>query len=236
MADISQITLPSGTTYNIKDTVAREAISSGGTFTVAWNGSGAPTVANIPKDVTIVYEGTTYTGTLDPSENTLRKFYLVKSSTQQDPTLFDIYDEYITIDNGSGANPRYQWEKIGDTQIKLSEIVKGVTPVTSKLQTTAVRGVTGSTTASLVTRAEQTTATGETTASNDNSKILANISVSEEVLTIHAITLNTQTTGSTSAVSSVTVPVADSTTTTVATGNLDANGSGDSVMTNITVS
>jgi len=114
MADISQITLPSGTTYDIKDTVARSAISSGGTFVIAWGGSGAPTVANVPAGVNIIYNNTTYTGTLAASITTTKKFYLVHSNTQQDPTLSDIYDEYITIQTSTNPDT-YAWEKIGDT-------------------------------------------------------------------------------------------------------------------------
>lgn len=34
MADISQITMPDGTTYNIKDTVARQSGGGGGTGTL----------------------------------------------------------------------------------------------------------------------------------------------------------------------------------------------------------
>ena len=127
MADISQIRMPSGSLYDIKDTVARSAISSGGTFVVAWNGNDSPVAANIPAGVTVSYNNNTITGTLAASINTIKKFYLVRSSSQQNPTLLDIYDEYITLDNGEEANPRYTWEKIGDTQIKLSEIVTNVT-------------------------------------------------------------------------------------------------------------
>jgi hypothetical protein len=77
MADISQITLPSGTTYDIKDTVARAGVSSGGTFVIAWAGNSAPTVANIPKDVVVRYGNTDYTGTKVASANDLKKFFLV---------------------------------------------------------------------------------------------------------------------------------------------------------------
>lgn len=131
MADISKITLPSGDTYNIKDEVARAAIN--GIFVIAWNGTGTATAANIPAGVT----AGTVTGTLAAGTTTLGKFYLVKSSSQQDPTLSDIYDEYVTVDNGASANPRYTWEKIGDTQIKLTAVV---TDVKLNKQTSTVIG------------------------------------------------------------------------------------------------
>lgn len=51
MPDISKITLPSGTTYDIKDSVVREAIAGGVSFIIAWDGTGTPTVANIPAGV-----------------------------------------------------------------------------------------------------------------------------------------------------------------------------------------
>lgn len=281
MADISQITLPSGDTFNIKDSAARAAIN--GIFVIAWNGTAAPAVASVPKDVVIKYNNNTYTGTMAASADTLGKFYLVKSSSQQDPTLLDIYDEYVTVQNGNA----YSWEKIGDTQIKLTAVVtdvtlnkdtatvigsnatlkistyptykvtpsttyikasssggavtasgdnvtvmtgigtpdkqdvlKSVTTTKKKLELTSVTGVSGSTTASKVTRTSQTTATGGTTPSDDNSKILANISVSNETLSIGAVTLGTQTTYSMNAPTDITVPKAATSSTTVATGSL----------------
>ena len=246
MADISQIKLPSGTTYDIKDTVARSLVTNNGTFVIAWNGTGTPDASKIPAGVVVTYtSGSTtasITGSLVASDgsgnienSTLKKFYLVKSATQVNNQ--DIYDEYITVDNGSSANPRYTWEKIGDTQIALSEIVTGVTPQTSKLVTTTVTGVTGSTTASRVSAGTtQTTATGAGTASSTNTDWLKGVSVSNEILTIGAATLNTQDTTQISIdVPSVTVPIADNSATTVATGSLNANGTGDTVVTGLTV-
>lgn len=42
MADISKITLPSGNTYNLKDAVARQAISGGVTFIMAVDAGTTP--------------------------------------------------------------------------------------------------------------------------------------------------------------------------------------------------
>ena len=97
MADISKITLPSGNTYNIKDTVARQMISGGVSFVIAWNGSSAPVVADIPAGVKVTYNGTVYTGTLAATADTVGSFYLVKSSSTPSSETLDIYDEYVTV-------------------------------------------------------------------------------------------------------------------------------------------
>lgn len=115
MADISKITLPSGNTYYIKDETAREMISGGISFIVAWNGSSAPTVANIPAGVQVTYGGTTYTGTLAAADAQSGAFYLVKSSTQEG--TLDVYDEYVVVGGETKS-----WEKLGDTQMDLSDL------------------------------------------------------------------------------------------------------------------
>lgn len=116
MADISKITLPSGNTYNIKDVVAREAIAGGVSFIISWNGSTTPVPANIPAGVVVTYNGTNYTGTLAANSAQPGAFYLVKSSTQKD--TLDVYDEYVAI----GATGSKIWERLGDTQISLSDL------------------------------------------------------------------------------------------------------------------
>lgn len=109
MADISKITLPSGTTYNIKDEVARQAAGAGVSFVVATD------AASTPKDVTWDDDGTTITGTLEPSDSTAGAFYLVPATTSGGK---DIYAEYITLKDGN----TYSWEKIGTTDIDLSNL------------------------------------------------------------------------------------------------------------------
>lgn len=52
--------------------------------------------------------------------DTMHKIYLVPSS---DPQTQNVKDEYITIDNGAGSQPRYTWEQIGSTAIDLSGYV-----------------------------------------------------------------------------------------------------------------
>lgn len=343
---IDRITLPSGNTYYIADREIRdvvetlsEAIAGGVSYVIAWDGTAAPVVANIPAGVVVVYNGTEYTGTLAANSATPGAFYLVKSATQAGGTL-DKYDEYVPVgDTGSKS-----WEKIGDTQIDLSNVVTGVsltkqtdtvigtdatftitqptvelstgatagtgvisvatgitsvtdpntslsaesssatgraqfiqsvsttkisasasggavsasgdnvtaltglgtpstanvassvTPTTKKLETTTITGVIGITTPDVVkTRSSQTTATGAGTSSSTNTDWLKGVSVSNGVLTIGAATLNTQTTYSAGAPSSITIPTAASSATTVATGSTTTTGSGADIVTDVAV-
>lgn len=122
MADISKITLPSGNTYDIKDATARQMISGGVSFIIAWNGASTPVIADIPAGVVVTYNGTDYTGTLSAENAQAGAFYLIKSSTQQTGSL-DIYDEYVPV----GTTGSKTWEKIGDTQLDLSDVVVSVT-------------------------------------------------------------------------------------------------------------
>ena len=122
MADISKITLPSGNTYEIKDAVAREMISGGVSFIVAWDGTAAPVVAQIPEGVVVTYQGTNYTGTLTAATAQAGAFYLVKSSSTPSVEPLDIYDEYVVVGSTTKS-----WEKIGDTQLNLTDVVTGVT-------------------------------------------------------------------------------------------------------------
>lgn len=130
MPDISKIKLPSGGVYDIKDTTAREMISGGVSFNIVWTSadyasSTAPTeerLNGIPKDVVVYYNNgaKSATGNLTASSNTKGKFYLIYSKTQTD--ALDVFDEYVTV----GADSALTWEKIGDTQIDLSNVVTGV--------------------------------------------------------------------------------------------------------------
>ena len=121
MADISKITLPSGTTYDIKDSVARDMISAGVSFIVAWDGTGTAVAANVPAGVV----AGTVTGTLAPGDSVAGAFYLVKSKTLPNSETLDNYDEYVVIKPTSNENDWY-WEKIGDTQLNLTDVVTGV--------------------------------------------------------------------------------------------------------------
>lgn len=123
MPDISKIRLPgSNTDYDIKDAVARQMISGGVSFIIAWDGTAVPTVAEIPEGVVVKYNGTNYTGTLPADDATAGAFYLIKSATAPSSETLDIYDEYVP----AGTTGSKFWEKIGDTQLNLTDVVTGV--------------------------------------------------------------------------------------------------------------
>lgn len=135
---IEKITLPSGNTYFIADREIRDvvedlkqAVAGGVSYNVAWDGTSEPTVGNIPAGVTVTYNGTTYTGTMDANNATPGAFYLIKSATQVDGK--DVYDEYVPV----GPDGSKTWEKIGDTQIALNDVV---TDVSLTKQTDSVIG------------------------------------------------------------------------------------------------
>lgn len=109
MADISKIILPSGSIYNIKDEVARQMASDGVSFTVCTD------AASTPQGVTWDDHGTTITGTLVASTDTTGVFYLVPTTTAGGK---DIFAEYVTVKQGNV----YSWEKIGTTDIDLSNL------------------------------------------------------------------------------------------------------------------
>lgn len=123
MAEISKVQLPSGGIYDIKDATARQMISGGVSFIIAWNGSSTPVVENIPAGVKVVYNGTTYTGSMSADSAQAGAFYLVKSSTQTSEGTLDVYDEYVPV----GPTGSKFWEKIGDTQVDLEDVVRGIT-------------------------------------------------------------------------------------------------------------
>lgn len=115
--------------------------------------------------------------------------------------------------------------------------VKSVSAETGKnLVTTTVTGVQASTTtASKATAAtSQTTASGSGTASSTNTDWLKGVSVANEILTIGAATMDTQTTTQFT-FADVTVPIKAASATTVATGATSESGTGDAVVTGVTV-
>lgn len=102
MPNISKIQLPSGTTYDLRDSRVDNINSFD--YIVSTN------AANTPKDVTWDDGGTTITGTLVAASTTMYKIYLVPSSNGTN----DIYDEYITV-NATGTT--YKWEMFGNTKL-----------------------------------------------------------------------------------------------------------------------
>ena len=121
MAEISKITLPSGNTYDLKDAVARQMISGGISFIIAWDGISEPLTSDIPEGVQVLYQEQYYTGDLAASDAQPGAFYLVCTATPEDAN--DVFDEYVPVDFGGSK----VWEKIGDTQLDLTDVVTGVT-------------------------------------------------------------------------------------------------------------
>lgn len=114
MADksyISQIQLPgSEVAYYIKDQEARDAIAQINSFEYVISTDAATT----PKDVEWDDDGTTITGTLVASADTMYKIYLVPSANGTK----DVFDEYITLKQGNA----YSWEMFGNTDVHLADL------------------------------------------------------------------------------------------------------------------
>lgn len=103
MAYISKITIPGGTTYDIKDACAWSEITS------LWS------VINQGALDLVVVESLP-----NASAGTKGKIYLV-SDTTHNPSTNDVYDEYVTVVGGTTSSPTYSWEKIGNTDVNLSD-------------------------------------------------------------------------------------------------------------------
>lgn len=103
---ISQITLPTGSTYDIKDAEARDLIAA----LHNWSYVVATDAATTPQGVQWDDDGTTITGTLLPTNATMYKIYLVPS----DESANDIYAEYVTINPSEST---YSWEMFGTTKL-----------------------------------------------------------------------------------------------------------------------
>ena len=115
MADISKIRLPgSETTYDIKDAVAREAISHINAFDYVI----AKNAATTPAGVEWMDGSTKITGILAASADTLSKIYLVPSTNG----THDVFDEYITVNTSDTSTPAYSWEMFGNTDVRLDDL------------------------------------------------------------------------------------------------------------------
>lgn len=115
-------------------------------------------------------------------------------------------------------------------------VLTGVSATKSHLATSTIYGVGSSTTTASKATAgtSQTTATGAGTATTNNTDWLKGCSVTDEVLTIGAASMNTQSTTQYT-FSDVTVPIKNSTATTFATGSLATSG-GAEVATDVSAS
>lgn len=263
MAEISKITLPSGNTYDIKDATARQMISGGVSFVIAWDGN-QPTIANIPAGVKVIYNETEYTGTLDADDAQAGAFYLVKSSTLPSSETLDIYDEYVPV----GTTGSKTWEKIGDTQLNLTDVVTGVslskqtdtvigsdatftvtdptvtvTPSTTYLAATASGATVGAdgTTSAVTGYSNPSTDTFVKSVSAETNKKMVTTTVPNVTSAGSASTWSFAMGTGTGNTETLIISGANSTAptlgtaVTVATGATDANGTGDSVVTGVTI-
>ena len=107
--------------YQVKDPVARAAIAGGNKFVFAWKGGGTPDVTKIPNTVTVRYNGTAYTGTLDPAvahANVPSGFWLV---SVDDGGGQDGYEEYFPTEDTDTTPSVWKWERIGFIGMSLSD-------------------------------------------------------------------------------------------------------------------
>lgn len=103
---LTQVELPSGSTYDLVDLGARDLIAAINN----WEYVVCSEASNTPKDVTWDKSGVTITGTLVASATTMYKIYLVPDNNGTN----DIYDEYVTVNPSSST---YKWEMFGNTKL-----------------------------------------------------------------------------------------------------------------------
>lgn len=164
MPDISRITLPSGTTYDIKDAVARQAISAGVAFIVSKD------AASTPQGVKWINASSVeVTGTLVASTTTMGSIYLVPASITSQK---DVYDEYVTVEDGGS----YSWERLGSTDIDLSDLgeLAYKDTVTLNKQTATASNVTGATVTNTAVNVTPTTTNLDVVLETTGSKTTAN--------------------------------------------------------------
>lgn len=101
---------PKAETYDKDEVDSIVAALSRQEYIVAWDGSSAPVVADIPAGVTVTYSGTPYTGTLAASASTVNKIYMVWNGVA--------YDMYATSQDGG-----YSWVPMGSTSVDLTQYV-----------------------------------------------------------------------------------------------------------------
>ena len=102
---ISEITLPSGSVYSIKDSEARDLIAAINN----WDYVVAHDAASTPYGVEWDDDGTTITGTLVASADTMYRIYLVPNDAGGD----NGFAEYITVHESS----TYSWEMFGSVEV-----------------------------------------------------------------------------------------------------------------------
>ena len=232
MPEISKITLPSGNTYDLKDSTARSATANIHTFNYAV----CTQASDTPYGVTWKSGGTTITGTLAASADTMYKIYLVP----QDNAQGDYYDEYITV-NPSGTT--YNWEKFGSTQIDIDNLGDfacadtgsvTVTPSGTNADSSVTFTTTGHT-ADAITALPPSTVpktVGTTSKMVTTSKYVA--SSEHAGAALPTFQMGTGNDSETLVIAAGTLPTFNSQT--IATGSLANDGSGDSVVSSVSES
>lgn len=107
--------------YQVKDAAARQALSGAMKFIIAWDGKSTPVVSKIPNTVSVRYNDTVYTGTLNPAvahDNNPMAFWLVSNGEGGD----DGYSEYVPVEDDSVTPSTFSWEKLGDVAMSLSDL------------------------------------------------------------------------------------------------------------------
>lgn len=119
MAELSKITLPSGNTYELKDTTARQMIAGGVSFTFCTDASNTPLGISWKNE-----SGTTITGILSANDAASGAFYMVPIYGS---TGTNIYEEYVA----AGTVGSKKWEMMGNTKVTISIEKVDVAKVTS---------------------------------------------------------------------------------------------------------
>lgn len=204
-------------------------------------GSTKVDLSNVVTDVTLNKQTTNFvTGYASPSSDSVigadATFTVTQPTISVTPST--TYLKATASGGGTAWNNKDSVSALtGYSNPTTDTFVKSVSAETDKkLVTTSVTGVQASTTtASKATAAtSQTTADGTGTASTVNTDWLKGVSVSSETLTIGAATMDTQTTTQFT-FSDVTVPIKNSSATTVATGSATTSGTGAAVVTDVTI-
>jgi len=116
---ISQITLPNGITFDIKDAAAWAAIerliNAGISFKISTN------AATTPAGVKWMDDETEIIGTLTASSVTKANVYLVPHVKDHSGDV-DYYREYVTVNFGTEESPTWVWEFLGTTDIDISNL------------------------------------------------------------------------------------------------------------------
>lgn len=107
--------------FEIVDAVARAAIDSAGNNIMSWRGDAEPVVSVIPAGVTVLWNNTEYTGTLQTTDQSVqpKSRYLVYRG--QDSHGDNMYQEYVVIRNPLDNEDTW-WEPLGFQSVNLQDL------------------------------------------------------------------------------------------------------------------